>query len=99
VGFQFGPSKKDLYIAFDGTENLQKRAAERTELRTAFKSWAREGQDTSGLQGIGSSYRLSRRMRERDQVLSSAVKPVTREKNSVFMNTELTGTPFQPGSS
>jgi hypothetical protein len=24
VGFQFGPSKKDLYIAFDGTENLQK---------------------------------------------------------------------------
>ena len=24
VGFHLGPSKKDLYIAFDGTENLQK---------------------------------------------------------------------------
>ena len=35
--------------------------------RTSHKSLAREGRDTRELQGIGSSYRLSRRIRERDR--------------------------------
>ena len=45
-------------------------AAESADLRTAFKSRAREGRDTRELQGIESSYRRSRRMRERDRLAS-----------------------------
>jgi len=47
-------------------------AAQRTGLRAAFKSPAREGRDTRRLQRVRSSYRRRRRMRERDRSASGA---------------------------
>ncbi len=47
-------------------------AAQRAVLRAAFKSTAREGRDTMGLQRTGRSCRRSRRMRERDLLASGA---------------------------
>ena len=80
VGFQLGSSKKDLYTAFDGTENRQKRPGS-AQNSVPSKSRAREGQDTRELQGIDSSFRRSRRIRERDRLASGAVNRFNRVKN------------------